>query len=97
MSNLGPYQEITTAAKKAGGVVKWIGAIEKNAVSEATPRLLTKGGLTGSALTLVVGGAGYAGKRYLDKRKADQAAADEAKRQLKAEFGDDEPEPGGDD
>ena len=39
MSNLGAFQEITTAAKAAGGVDLLIKAIEKGAVQKAAPSL----------------------------------------------------------
>jgi len=98
MSNLGDYQSITTAAKKAGGVSALIKVIESKAVKEAAPRIFAKGLAAGGAFVLVVG---TAGKKFLDKRKADQAEADAAKAALAAEVdaleteaGDDQTEPG---
>lgn len=90
LSKWDEYQNFSTAAGKAGGVLKHLANIEKNAVDAAKPGLLTKGGVIGGVVTAVVM---YGGKRYLDKRASDQARADESKRQLVAEFGDDEVKP----
>lgn len=105
MGNLGPYQDIVTAAKQAGGVQSLIKMIEKQAVSKAAPAIYAKGLGTGAALAsasavLAVSGA-VAGKKYLDQRKTDQKAAEEAKTQLASEIavmegqaGDDGSQPG---
>lgn len=75
MGNLGPYQDIVTAAKKAGGVPSLIKIIESKAVKKAAPKLFVAGAAAGAAIL-----AG--GQKLLDKRKADQALAEEAKKQL---------------
>lgn len=82
MSNLGPYQDITTAAKAAGGVDLLIKAIEKGAVQKAAPSLLGTGLGAGVALGV---GASLGVKRWLDQRQADKEAAEEAKVQLASE------------
>ncbi|MFE7238220.1 hypothetical protein [Streptomyces sp. NPDC057580] len=73
MGNLGRYQDITTAAKAAGGVDKLIKAIEKVAY--------VKGAGVGAAGVLAVGGAVAAARHFQGAKKA----AEEAKEQLKAE------------
>ncbi|WP_032366011.1 hypothetical protein [Rhodococcoides fascians] len=82
MNNLGPYQLFTIAAKEAGGVGNYMKAIERGAVSEATPGILMKGVGAGVELTTGV----IACKKFMDQRKADRKAADEAKRLLAAEI-----------
>jgi hypothetical protein len=47
MSNLGRYQEFTTAAKAAGGVDKYLRHIKAGAVLKAAPVLLAIGGVGG--------------------------------------------------
>ncbi|MGX1598218.1 hypothetical protein ACWIDS_14295 [Dietzia maris] len=79
MSNLGPYQEITAAAKAAGGVDLLIKSLEKGAVQKAAPSLLATG--LGVGVTLGV-------KRWVIQRKADLAVAEEAKKQLVSEIED---------
>ena len=54
MSNLGPYQDITVAAKAAGGVDAYLDAIAREAVWKAAPVLLVAGGL-GGVVVLGVG------------------------------------------
>lgn len=83
MSNLGAFQEITTAAKAAGGVDHLIKAIEKGAVQKAAPSLLATGLGAGVALGV---GVSLGAKRWLGQRKADQDAAEEAKTQLASEI-----------
>lgn len=98
MSNLGDYQSITTAAKKAGGVPALVQIIESKAVKEAAPAIFAKGLAAGATVVVLVGAAG---KKFLDRRKADRAEADAAKAALVAEVhaleveeGDDLMEPG---
>ncbi|MFD3834784.1 hypothetical protein ACFWWC_00775 [Streptomyces sp. NPDC058642] len=86
--NLGLYQDITTAAGKAGGVDKLIGAIEAAAVAKAFPRAFGKGAGVGAAGALVAVSAAVALKRSRDDRRAREALANEAKEQLKAEVED---------
>ncbi|MFF0285025.1 hypothetical protein [Streptomyces sp. NPDC005262] len=73
MSNLGRYQDITAAAKAAGGVDKLVKAIEKVG--------FVKGAWVGAAGGLAVGGAVAAAGHFRGVKKA----AEEAKEQLKAE------------
>ncbi|WP_217549578.1 hypothetical protein [Streptomyces sp. GbtcB6] len=83
--NLGPYEEFTTAAGKAGGVDKLISSIEKAAASKG----FGKGVRAGVAGALVVVGSAAAVKRSLDARKAArEALADESKEILKTKVGD---------
>lgn len=105
MGNLGPYQDIVTAAKEAGGVQSLIKVIENQAVSKAAPSIYAKGvgagvALAGVGVALVVSGA-VAGKKFLHQQKADQKVAEEAKMQLASEIavlegeaGDDGSQPG---
>lgn len=73
MGNLGKYQEITTLAKKAGGVDKLISAIEKAAFAK------------GATVGAVVGGAAASGVAVAVKRyQSRKARAEEAKEELKA-------------
>lgn len=83
MSNLGAFQEITTAAKAAGGVDLLIKAIEKGAVQKAAPPLLATGLGAGVALGV---GASLGVKRWLDQRQAGKEAAEKAKVQLASEI-----------
>jgi hypothetical protein len=84
VSNLGPYQEITTLAKSLGGVDKMIKTIESDAAKKvlmkAGPVLLAVGALAGVGATKGID----AGKNAWAKYKEGEAAAAEAKEQLKA-------------
>ncbi|MEU4179315.1 hypothetical protein [Streptomyces sp. NPDC026589] len=84
--NLGHYQEITTAAKEAGGVDKLISSIEAAAASKAFPKAF---GLGIGACALTVGGvavATVAVKRALTERRTRVTMASEAKEVLRAEI-----------
>ncbi|GGV82929.1 hypothetical protein GCM10015535_24980 [Streptomyces gelaticus] len=82
--NLGPYEEFTTAAGKAGGVDKLISSIEKAAASKA----FGKGVGLGVAGALAAVGGAAAVKRSLDARRAArEALADESKEILKTKVG----------
>lgn len=63
MSNLGRYQEFTTAAKAAGGVDEYLRHIEVGAIVKAAPLLLIAGA-----------GLGWAGRRLVEKAQAAKAA-----------------------
>lgn len=100
MSNLGPYQDIVTAAKNAGGVPSLIKIIQSQAVSKAAPSIYAKGAGTGLAIGVALT-VSY--KKFLDQRKADLKVAEEAKTQLASEIavlegeaGDDGSQPGRD-
>jgi hypothetical protein len=100
MSNLGPYQEITTAAGKVGGIDRYLEIIQKTAVQRAAPSMYATGLGVGAAIGV---GATLGVKRWLDLRQADQEAAEEAKMQLASEIevlagaaGDDTSQPDGD-
>ncbi|SCF58267.1 hypothetical protein [Streptomyces sp. Cmuel-A718b] len=83
--NLGLYQDITTAAKDAGGVDKLISNIEAAAVSKAFPKAFSQGV---GACAVAVGGVafvGFAVKRHRAKREIRAALASEAKELLTAE------------
>lgn len=85
MGNLGPYEVITTAAKAAGGVDEWIGAIKKAAVADAALKLRLQGAGIGVAGAAMVGGAVVAAaKRHQAAKEARRERAEEAERQLKA-------------
>jgi predicted MFS family arabinose efflux permease len=77
MGNLGAYQAITTAAKAAGGVDKFISAIEKAAFNKGAAAGAVGGGL-------VVGGAFAVANRVRGAWKAREARAEEAKQELRA-------------
>ena len=83
MSNLAGYQDITTAAKAAGGVDRYLEFIQKMAVKEAAPSLYATGLGVGAAIGV---GATLGVKRWLDQRQADREAAEEAKVQLTSEI-----------
>ena len=51
MSNLGPYQELTTQAKAAGGVDALLDIIKRDAVSEAAPKYQGRGVIVGAIIT----------------------------------------------
>lgn len=95
MGNLGRYQEITTLAKKLGGVDQLIKSIEFDAVKKAAPVLLGLGALIGVGARPCID----VSKRGWRKYKKSGAVAEEAKEQLKtiveesmhAEHGDDGP------
>lgn len=86
MSNLGPYQDIVTSAKAAGGVPSLVRTIEEKAVSLAAPGIYAKGLGSGLLISVAAAAAGLAGKRYWDRRKSDFQIAVEAKEQLVAEL-----------
>lgn len=88
MSNLGPYQLFTIAAKEAGGVEKYIKDIERAAVSVAVPGIVMKSVGAGVVLTTGVGVGVLACKKFLEQRKVDREVAEEAKRLLATEIGD---------
>ncbi|MET7984694.1 hypothetical protein [Streptomyces sp. NPDC005281] len=87
MGNLGPYQDIVTAAKRVGGVQSLIKAIEDAAIAKAFPKAFGQGSGAGALGTLAVGGVTLAAKRNLDKMRAREARANEAKEQLKTKVG----------
>jgi hypothetical protein len=80
MGNLGPYEEITTLAKRLGGVDNLIKSIEVDAVKKAAPVLLGVGAVIGLGAKQAID----AGKRGWTKYKASGATAAAAKEQLKA-------------
>lgn len=85
MGNLGPYQDIVTNAKAAGGVEKLIESIEKSAAAKAMPKAFAAG--------VAVTAAGAVGVAAIIKRasklaEAREAEANEAKARLIAEVGD---------
>ncbi|MDQ0144720.1 hypothetical protein [Pseudarthrobacter niigatensis] len=80
MSNLGLYQQITTAAKAAGGVEQLIKHIEFDAVKKAAPALVGVGVLIGAGAKPALD----ASKRGLARLKGSGAAAAEAKERLRA-------------
>ncbi|WP_139007021.1 hypothetical protein [Arthrobacter crystallopoietes] len=84
MGNLGHYQDITTLAKKLGGVDNLIKTIEvgaaKKALKKTGPVLLGVGALVGAGATKGID----SGMRGWAKYKESQAAAAEAKEQLKS-------------
>ena len=86
MGNLGPYQEITTEAKMAGGVDSLLKSIKDAAVNDAAPRHRAQGSIG----TIVAGVVVYAGYRYFvsysEKKVALQAASLEAETKLRAEI-----------
>jgi hypothetical protein len=84
MGNLGPYQDITTLAKKLGGVDNLIKTIEFDAVKRAAPVLLGVGLGLGALVGAGARPAIAAGKRGWAKYKESGVAAAEAKEQLKA-------------
>jgi hypothetical protein len=84
MGNLGPYQDITTLAKKLGGVDNLIKTIEFDAVKRAAPVLLGVGVGVGALVGAGARPAIDAGKRGWAKYKESGVAAAEAKEQLKA-------------
>jgi hypothetical protein len=81
--NLGLYQEITTAAGKAGGVDKLISSIEKAAASKAFGKGV---GLGVAGALAVVGGAAAVKRSFDARRAAREALADESKEILKAKI-----------
>lgn len=78
MSNLGPYQEITTLAKSLGGVEKLVHDIEAAAVTKAAPRHVAVGVVIGG---LLVGG----GKVLYDRYRMSQRIGDEARREVQVQ------------
>ncbi|MEW2287062.1 hypothetical protein [Streptomyces sp. NPDC047841] len=89
MGNLGKYQDIVEAAKRAGGVDALIKIIQDAAVAKAYPGVFRKGAAVGAGAgvvgTLVVGGVAVTVRRFLDDKRAREALANEAEKQLKAE------------
>ncbi|MCZ4603459.1 hypothetical protein O3S80_06630 [Streptomyces sp. Lzd4kr] len=83
MGNLGPYQDITTAAKQAGGVENLIKKIEEAAVKKASLQILGKGAAIGVVGTLVVSGVAVTVRRSLDAKRDREVLANEAKERLK--------------
>ena len=84
MSNLGPYQEIVTAAARVGGVENLIRTIESAAVARAAPGLLGKGAGIGALVTLAAGGAYFGGRWLWSTYEARADAAAVSKEQLRA-------------
>lgn len=70
MSNLGPYQQITTLAKSLGGVEKLVHHIEAAAVTKAAPRHIAVGVVIGG---LLVGGGKVLYDRYRTSQRIDEA------------------------
>lgn len=73
MSNLGAYQEITTAAKAAGGVEQMVKAIERGAVWKAAPVILAAG--AAAALGVERGIREIVARRRAARAEAKQAKA----------------------
>ncbi|MFE4716222.1 hypothetical protein ACFRLW_07195 [Streptomyces sp. NPDC056728] len=78
MGNLGAYQVITTAAKRAGGVEALLREIKKGAFDKGL-----KVGAVGGALA--ASGAVAVASRVRGAQKARQERAEEAEAQLKAQ------------
>lgn len=74
MSNLGRYQEFTTAAKAAGGVDAYLRDIEVGAIVKAAPVLLIAGA-----------GLGWAGRRLVEKAQKAKAALSSRSVQIEIE------------
>jgi len=95
MSNLGPYQDITTAAKQAGGVDAWIKTIEDTAVAERAPAIFGKGAGAGLLVAGVLAGGVKLTQVVLVRQQERRALRDDARAQLKAVIeGQDPPEDG---
>lgn len=90
MSNLGPYQQLTTRAGQLGGVDALIESIEKSAVLEAAPKQV---GL-GVVGTLGAVGVVYAGVKVHHRRERRRAetvkSGEQAKTALTKVFSGDE-------
>lgn len=84
MSNLGMYQDLTTAAARLGGVENLIRAIETGAVAKAAPALLGKGAGMGVVGTLAAGCIVLGIKRVKSTYEAREHAANDAKERLRA-------------
>lgn len=54
MGNLGRYQEITSRAKEAGGVDRYLARERRNAVSKAAPILLATGAFAALSIKKVI-------------------------------------------
>lgn len=87
MSNLGPYQDFTTKAARAGGVATLIKEIEAGAVANASPGLIGKGAGIGAAITVGAVLAIAAGKHLWDTKKNRESAAIKAKEHLRLATG----------
>ncbi|MYS94789.1 MULTISPECIES: hypothetical protein [Streptomyces] len=89
MGNLGKYQDIVEAAKRAGGVDALIKIIQDAAVAKASPGVFRKGAALGAGAgvvgTLAAGGVAVTVRRSLDDKRAREALANEAEKQFKAE------------
>ncbi|MEU8948791.1 hypothetical protein [Streptomyces sp. NPDC048489] len=77
MGNLGPYEVITTAAKAAGGVDAWLGAIKKASFTKGATAGAVGGGL-------VVGGVIVVASRLREAQKAREERAATAEQELRA-------------
>lgn len=94
-TNLGLYQDLTVAAKAAGGVPQYIEKIQRAAVSKAAPGIGGVGAAVGAVAGAAVVAGLVAGRNFMVRRKADQVEAEEAKRRLVSEHGNDGSQPGG--
>lgn len=87
MSNLGKYQELTTAAAQAGGVDQLIKNIEAGAVAKAEPKLLLEGSLIAVLTCSALIGIGGAVRQQWRKRQTKLKEAENAKRKMLAMTG----------
>ena len=84
MSNLGPYQEFTTQAKAAGGVVALLDAIKRDAVSEAAPKYEGRGVIIGAIITATAFGIARFLRNKRQEREQSNRKAKEAEKVLHA-------------